>query len=88
MAAIVKNRVPERVLTLLQTLNAQQLVEVTHFMEFLKIKETQDPIEEPFLASIIREADPGVTLDQVRATQRPIAGNLSDVVIAGREERV
>ena len=88
MATIVKNRIPERVLTLLQTLNAQQLVEVTHFMEFLKIKETQESIEEPFLASIIREADPGVTLDQVRATLCPIAGNLSDGVIAGREERV
>ena len=37
MATIVKNSIPERVLTLLQTLNAQQLVEVTHFMEFLRL---------------------------------------------------
>ena len=88
MATIVKNSIPERVLTLLQTLNAQQLVEVTHFMEFLKTKETQESLEEPLLASIIREADPGITLDQVRATLRPIAGNLSDVIIVGREERL
>ena len=88
MATIVKTSIPERVLTLLQTLNTQQLVEVTHFMEFLKTKEAQESIEEPFLASIIREADPGVTLDQVRATLRPIAGDLSDVVIVGREERL
>ena len=55
---------------------------------FLKTKETQESLEEPLLASIIREADPGITLDQVRATLRPIAGNLSDVIIVGREERL
>jgi len=34
------------------------------------------------------EADPGITLQQVRKELSSIKGNLSDVIIAGREDRV
>lgn len=88
MAIVANKSIPSKVLTLLQTLNAEQLVEVTHFMEFLKAKETEETLEDPFLACITREADTEVTLDQVRMKLSSIQGNLSDVVIAGREERL
>lgn len=88
MPARMKKQVSERVVTLLQTLNAEQLGEVILFMEFLKAKETQSPPENPLWLSITREADARVTLGQVRTRLRAIPGNLSDVIIQEREERV
>ena len=92
--AIVSNKsISDKVFTLLHTLSSEQLVEVVHFMEFLKTKETEETIEketieDPFLTYITREADPKVSLDQVRASLESIKGNVSDVVIKGREERL
>ena len=88
MATVSNKSIPVKVFTLLQALDAEQLVEVTHFMEFLKAKETKETAEDPFLACITSEADPEVTLDQVRAKLSSIKGNLSDVVIKEREERL
>ena len=48
MATVVKNNIPERVLSLFQALNTEQLIEVMHFMEFLKIKERENGSEDVF----------------------------------------
>lgn len=88
MATIANKSIPNKVFTLLHTLNTEQLIEVTHFMEFLKTKETEETVEDPFLACITSEADTKVTLDQVRTKLSSIQGNLSDIVITGREERL
>ncbi len=85
---IMQPRVSERVLTVLKTLNAEQLGEVLLFMEFLKTKEQQEAGKALFWLSITREANPNVTLDDVRTRLRSIPGNLSDAIMQGREERV
>ncbi len=43
--------------------------------------------EEPFLASIRSEADPRITLKQVRQELSSIEGNLSDLIAQQREAR-
>lgn len=72
MPALIKKQIPEWVVTLLQTLTAEQLGEVILFMEFLKSKETLSPPEDPLWLSITREADARVMLEQVRTRLRTI----------------
>ncbi|GAK56475.1 hypothetical protein U27_03437 [Candidatus Vecturithrix granuli] len=76
-AHIMQPRVSERVLTVLKTLNTQQLGEVLLFMEFLKTKEQQEAGKDLFWLSITHEANPNVTLDDVR-TRPPEHGGYSE----------
>ncbi len=87
MATATIPKLTDKALTLLETLDTEQVGQVIDFMEFLKAKKTQGS-EDSFVAHIIREADPSVTLEQVRARLSAIKGNLSDVIAQEREERL
>ncbi|MCK4391511.1 hypothetical protein KAX17_01220 [Candidatus Bipolaricaulota bacterium] len=51
-----------------------------------KVRE-ESALEASFLASIKSEADPRITLEQVRQGLSSIKGNLSDLIIQEREAR-
>lgn len=77
-------KLPEDVYRKLGLLNKGQVLQVLNFMEFLKDTEAKDSFSD-FIAS---EADPDVTLEQVREELSSIRGNLSDVIISEREDRI
>jgi hypothetical protein len=75
----------ERLLDRLQALDAETLVEVEDFVEFLFQKKRKPGRR---LHDRLRErALPSVTLEQVRADLSTITGSLADVVTQLRQER-
>jgi hypothetical protein len=87
MATATTPKLTDKVFTLLETLDTEQLGQVIDFMEFLKAKKAQSN-GDSFVTRITREADPSVKLEQVRARLSAIKGNLSDVITQEREERL
>ncbi|OQX23241.1 MAG: hypothetical protein BWK80_27050 [Desulfobacteraceae bacterium IS3] len=83
MAEISEKNLYEQVFDMLNTFNTEQISEVLNFMEFIRTKPAEK--ENPFLEAVIHEADSRVTLNQVRKELSPIRGNLSDIIIEGRE---
>ncbi len=83
MAETSEKNLYEQVFDMLNTFNAEQILQVLNFMESVRTKPAEK--ENPFLEAIIREADSEVTLNQVRKELSPIRGNLSDIIIEERE---
>jgi hypothetical protein len=75
----------ERLLDRIRTLEAETLVEVEDFVEFLLQKKRKPGRR--LLDRLRERALPSVTLEQVRADLSTITGSLSDVVTQLRQER-
>ena len=88
MSELSEKDMAEEVYNRLKALNKQEIGQVLDFVEFLKSKAAKGRTKNPLLEYIMSEADPGITLQQVRQELSSIKGNLSDVIIAGREDRV
>ena len=84
---LLKNDLPEELYKKIKELKEDHISQVLDFIEYLKSKETKN-VRNPLLEFIMAEADPEMTLDNVRGELNGIKGNLSDTVIEGREERV
>lgn len=89
MLAVSEKRMHQQVLEILSVLTHEQRIQTLNFMKFLKSQETtsQEKSEDSFFTFITQDAASDVTLEQVREALSPIQGNLSDVIIQGREER-
>ncbi len=89
MKAVSEKPMHQQMLEILSALTQEQRIQTLNFMKFLKSQETtsQGKSEDSFLTFITQDAVSGVTLEQVREALSPIQGNLSDVIIQGREER-
>jgi len=74
----------KRIIQAIDELTEEQQQKLWEVIEQVR-KETAS--EEPFLASIRSEADPRITLKQVRQELSPIEGNLSDLIAQQREAR-
>lgn len=74
----------ERIIRVIDELTEEQRQRLWEMIE--KVRE-DTALEGPFLASIMSEADPRITLEQVRQQLSSIKGNLSDLIIQEREER-
>lgn len=68
MATATTPKLTNKVFTLLETLDTEQVGQVIDFMEFLKAKKTQRS-EDSFVAHIIHEADPSCHDEIERFTQ-------------------
>ena len=82
------NDLPEEVYNQLKALSKDHISQVIDFIEYLKLKEIEGTKRNPLMEFIMAEADPEMTLDDVREQLGGIKGNLSDTVAQGREERV
>ena len=89
MLTISEKRLHQQMLKILGALTQEQRLQTLNFMNFLKSQETasQGNLEDSFLTFITQDAASDVTLEQVRGALSSIQGNLSDVIIQGREER-
>lgn len=74
----------ERIIQAIDELTAQQQ---QRLWEMIKKVREESALVRPFLASIESEADPQITLEQVRQELSSIKGNLSDLIIQEREAR-
>lgn len=83
-----KNVLVSKISHKLKGLEKEQILEVLDFVEFLKKKKSKKINENLFLDFIISEADHKITLDHVRQELSSIKGNLSDIIIRRREERL
>jgi len=84
---LLKNDLPEDLFKKIKALKEDHISQALDFIEYLKSKETKN-VRNPLLEFIMAEADPEMTLDDVRGELKGIKGNLSHTVIEGREERV
>jgi len=83
-----KNALVTEVSDKLKELEKEQILEVLDFVEFLRKRKSKRIKENLFLDFIISEADHKITLDYVRRELSSIKGNLSDIIIRRREERL
>jgi hypothetical protein len=83
---LLKNDLSEELYKKIRALKEDHISQVLDFIEYLKSKETKN-VRNPLLEFIMAEADPEMTLDNVRGELNGIKGNLSHTVIEGREER-
>lgn len=74
----------ERIIRAINELTEEQQQRLWEMIEQVREEAT---LEEPFLVSIKSEADPRITLEQVRQELSSIKGNLSDLIIQQREAR-
>ncbi len=74
----------ERIIRAIDELTEEQQQKLWEMIEQVREEAT---LKEPFLVSIKSEADPRITLEQVRQGLSSIKGNLSDLIIQEREAR-
>ncbi len=85
---LLRDDLPEEIYKKSKALSKEQVSQVLDFIEFLKLKEKKDLRKNTLIEFVTAEADPKMTLDIVREQLSSIKGNLADIVIKGREERV
>ncbi len=85
---LLRDDLPDEIYKKSKALSKEQVSQVLDFIEFLKLKEKKDLRKNTLIEFVTAEADPKMTLDIVREQLSSIKGNLADIVIKGREERV
>ncbi len=71
----------------LKVLSEEHILQVLNFIKYLKLEDMRGSKTNPLIEFIMAEADPEITLDDVREQLGGIKGNLSDTVAHVREER-